>query len=70
MVQIFPTFKFFFNQFNFDFSLFQMIIRGTQRICSSLYLFPRGILLAGKNTGVPISWLGNLVLIEVLAGNY
>ena len=45
-------------------------VRGTQRICSSLYLFPRGILLAGKNTGVPMSWLGNLLLIEVLAGNY
>ena len=46
--------------------------RGTQRICSSLYLFPRGILLAGKNTGtgVPMSWLGNLLLIEVLPGNY
>ena len=36
--------------------------RVTQRICSSLYLFPRGILLAGKNTGVPMSWLGNLLL--------
>ena len=36
--------------------------RGTQRICSSHYLFPRGILLAGKNTGVSISWLGNFVI--------
>ena len=36
--------------------------RGTQRICSSHYLFPRGILLAGKNTGVSMSWLGNLVI--------
>ena len=44
--------------------------RGTQRICSSHYLFPRGILLAGKNTGVSMSWLGNLLLIEVLPGNY
>ena len=50
--------------------LFLIYIRGTQRICSSLYLFPRGILLAGKNTGVPMSWLGNLLLIEVLPGNY
>ena len=38
------------------------IIRGTQRICSSHYLFPRGILLAGKNTGVSMSWLGNFVI--------
>ena len=36
--------------------------RGTQRICSSHYLFPRGILLAGKNTGVSMSWLGNFVI--------
>ena len=36
--------------------------RGTQRICSSIYLFPRGILLAGKNTGVSMSWLGNFVI--------
>ena len=36
--------------------------RGTQRICSSHYLFPRGILLAGKNTGVLMSWLGNFVI--------
>ena len=35
---------------------------GTQRICSSHYLFPRGILLAGKNTGVSMSWLGNFVI--------
>ena len=46
------------------------LFRGTQRICSSHYLFPRGILLAGKNTGVSMSWLGNLLLIEVLPGNY
>ena len=39
-----------------------LIRRGTQRICSSHYLFPRGILLAGKNTGVSISWLGNFVI--------
>ena len=38
------------------------IYRGTQRICSSHYLFPRGISLAGKNTGVSISWLGNFVI--------
>ena len=38
--------------------------RGTQRICSSLYLFPRGILLAGKVVGVPMSWLGNLSLLK------
>ena len=36
--------------------------RGTQRICSSHYLFPKGILLAGKNTGVLMSWLGNFVI--------
>ena len=36
--------------------------RGTQRICSSHYLFPRVILLAGKNTGVSMSWLGNFVI--------
>ena len=36
--------------------------RGTQRICSSHYLFPRGILLAGKNTGFSMSWLGNFVI--------
>ena len=47
-----------------------LMSRGTQRICSSLYLFPRGILLAEKNTGVPMSWLGNLLLVEVLPGNY
>ena len=34
----------------------------TQRIYSSHYLFPRGILLAGKNTGVSMSWLGNFVI--------
>ena len=38
------------------------IVRGTQRICSSHYLFPREILLAGKNTGVSMSWLGNFVI--------
>ena len=38
------------------------IYRGTQRICSSHYLFPRGILLAGKNSGVSMSWLGNFVI--------
>ena len=37
-------------------------LRGTQRIYSSHYLFPRGILLAGKNTGVSMSWLGNFVI--------
>ena len=36
--------------------------RGTQRICSSHYLFPTGILLAGKNRGVSMSWLGNFVI--------
>ena len=36
--------------------------RGTQRICSPHYLFPREILLAGKNTGVSMSWLGNFVI--------
>ena len=44
--------------------------RGTQRICSSLYLFPIGILLAGKILGVLMSWLGNFLLLEALAGNY
>ena len=44
--------------------------RGTQRICSSLYLFPIGILLAGKILGVPLRWLGNFLLLEALAGNY
>ena len=37
-------------------------VRGTQRICSSHYLFPRGILLAGKNTGVSMRRLGNFVI--------
>ena len=40
----------------------EAVCRGTQRICSSHYLFPRGILLAGKNTGVLMSWLGNFVI--------
>ena len=44
------------------FSTHQYYNRGTQRICSSHYLFPRGILLAGKNTGVSMSWLGNFVI--------
>ena len=44
------------------FELNCVICRGTQRICSSHYLFPRGILLAGKNTGVSISWLANFVI--------
>ena len=39
-------------------------------ICSSLYLFPIGILLAGKILGVPLRWLGNFLLLEALAGNY
>ena len=38
------------------------LISGTQRIGSSQYLFARGILLAGKNTGVSMSWLGNFVI--------
>ena len=48
----------------------QCTFRGTQRICSSLYLFPIGILLAGKILGVLMSWLGNFLLLEALAGNY
>ena len=43
------------------------LCRGTQRICSSHYLFPRGILLAGKNVGVSMSWLGNVVIDRVFA---
>ena len=43
-------------------SLKVRFFRGTQRICSSHYLFPRGIFLAGKNTGVSMSWLGNFVI--------
>ena len=42
----------------------EIIVRGTQRICSSLYLFSRGILLAGKIVGFPMSWLGNLLLLK------
>ena len=56
---------FFFQQ------IFAWPFRGTQRICSSHYLFPKGILLAGKNTGVSMSWLGNFVIDKkVLPGNY
>ena len=44
--------------------------RGTQRaVCSSLHLFPTGILLAGKIVGVPMSWLGNCLLLKASAWN-
>ena len=42
----------------------EVLFRGTQRICCSLYLFPIGILLAGKILGVPMIWLGNFLLLE------
>ena len=51
-----------FLNFAMSFVLSCQLLRGTQRICSSHYLFPRGILLAGKNTGVSMSWLGNFVI--------
>ena len=46
----------------------EVLFRGTQRICCSLYLFPIGILLAGKILGVPMIWLGNFLLLEALIG--
>ena len=48
----------------------EVLFRGTQRICCSLYLFPIGIFLAGKILGVPMIWLGNFLLLEALARNY
>ena len=43
---------------------FKYHFRGTQRICSSLYLFPIGILLAGKNIRCSNELAGKFLIVR------